>query len=211
MGALDLGFMWEGFQLVWANDNSEHAVRSHRLNFSSEVICEDISKLDVQDIPNADVIIGGPPCQSFSLLGQRQDNDPRGQLVFRFAEIIKAKCPQAFVMENVPGMAASRINGKRLPDVLFELFVDLGYHVARMNLMATDYLVPQRRRRLFLFGFLEREPIALDPTTYSREVYGINPVNFDLSARAAIGDLGECALAYPGVTSHMWWSYHQSV
>ena len=193
MGALDLGFMWEGFQLVWANDNSEHAVRSHRLNFSSEVICEDISKLDVQDIPNVDVIIGGPPCQSFSLLGQRQDNDPRGQLVFRFAEIIKAKRPQAFVMENVPGMAASRINGKRLPDVLFELFVDLGYHVARMNLMATDYLVPQRRRRLFLVGFLEREPIALDPTTYSREVYGINPIDFDLSARAAIGDLGECA------------------
>lgn len=193
LGALDLGFMWEGFRIVWANDNSEHAVRSHRLNFNSEVICEDIAKIDANEIPDADVIVGGPPCQSFSLLGQRQESDPRGQLVFRFADIVKAKLPLAFAMENVPGMAASRINGKRLPDVLYESFVEMGYCVTRLNLIATDYLVPQRRRRLFLVGFLGRQPSPLDPQAYSREVYGLDLASFDLSARAAIGDLGECA------------------
>ena len=192
LGALDLGFIWERFRIVWANDNSEHAVRSHRMNFNSEVTCEDIAKINAKDIPDADVIVGGPPCQSFSLLGQRQENDPRGQLVFRFADIVKAKLPKAFVMENVPGMAASRINGKRLPDVLYESFVEMGYCVSRMNLIATDYLVPQKRRRLFLVGFLKRQPIALDPAAYSSEVHGLSSAHFDLSARAAIGDLGEC-------------------
>jgi DNA (cytosine-5)-methyltransferase 1 len=192
LGGLDLGFLWEDFNIIWANDNSAHAIKTHQLNFRTEAICSDITEIPIKAIPDADVIIGGPPCQSFSLLGQRQKDDPRGKLVFRFLEIVKAKRPLAFVMENVPGMAASRVGGIRLPDVLQEAFAKLDYQVSRLNLIATDYLVPQLRRRIFLVGCLNARPEQINSVQYAKECYGIDPRTFDISAKAAIGDLGLC-------------------
>jgi DNA (cytosine-5)-methyltransferase 1 len=192
LGGLDLGFIWEGFKIIWANDHSTHAANTHRLNFGTEVICRDVSEIPVAEIPDADIIIGGPPCQSFSLLGQRQKEDPRGKLVFNFLEIVQAKRPLAFVMENVPGIAASKIEGRRLPDVLRDAFCKLGYQVVKMNLTATDYLVPQLRKRLFLVGCLNTRPVQIDAARFAKGVYGINQDSFDLSAVSAIGDLGEC-------------------
>jgi DNA (cytosine-5)-methyltransferase 1 len=130
---------------------------------------------------------------STSLVGRRVVGDPRGMLVFRFVEIIAAKRPAAFVMENVPGMAASKVNGQRLPDHLIEQFSELGYHVAKASLSATNFLVPQLRRRLFLIGSLYGMPTPLDPVRFAREKYGVQFGAFDLSARAAIGDLGGCS------------------
>lgn len=192
LGGLDLGFKWEGFRIIWANDQSPHAADTHRLNLGADVICGDISEIPLTEIPDADVIIGGPPCQSFSLLGQRQNEDPRGKLVFNFLDIVRAKRPLAFVMENVPGIAASKIEGRRLPDILLEAFRKLGYQVAKMNLTATNFLVPQLRKRLFLVGCLERTPLEIDTARFAKEVYGIDQGSFDLSASSAIGDLGEC-------------------
>jgi len=192
LGGLDLGFLWEGFKIIWANDVSQHATETHKLNFGGETVCGDIDQIPTSEIPDSDVIVGGPPCQSFSLVGQRQRDDARGRLVFRFLEIVKAKRPIAFVMENVPGMAASRIGERRLPDVLQESFLELGYHVTRLNLTATDYLVPQRRKRLLLVGCLGARPEAVDGTRFARECYGVDSCSFDVSARAAIGDLGPC-------------------
>lgn len=192
LGGLDLGFLWEGFEIVWANDISPHAAATHRLNFGVEAVCGDIAEIPLAEIPDADVIIGGPPCQSFSLLGQRQKDDPRGKLVFRFLEIVEAKRPSAFVMENVPGMAASQIEGRRLPDVLQESFSELGYQVTRLNLIATDYLVPQLRKRLLLVGCLNTRPVPIDGSLFARGCYGVDSKSFDISAKAAIGDLGPC-------------------
>src|SRR5205807_1161692 len=117
----------EGFHVVWANDISENAVRTYRANYKRDALCADITKVPVSEIPDADVIIGGPPCQSFSLVGRRDPADANGRLVFTFLEIIKAKRPLAFVMENVPGMEASRIGSVRLPDALLIQFRNLGY------------------------------------------------------------------------------------
>ena len=190
LGGLDLGFMWEGYQIAWANDVSPHATKTYTLNHGLVPTCQDITHIAWREIPETDVIIGGPPCQSFSLVGKRRPGDKRGQLVFSFLGAITELHPTAFVMENVPGIAASRVNSVRLPDLLVEQFSDLGYMVKKMVLTATDYLVPQRRKRLFIVGHEKRQPEVPDPAQFARECYGVDADTFDLSASSAIGDLG---------------------
>lgn len=193
LGGLDSGFVQEGFEVIWANDISESAVKTYRLNFGREALCADLTKLPISEIPEADIIIGGPPCQSFSLMGRRDPADPNGRLIFTFLEIIKEKRPLAFVMENVPGMAASKVGGMRLPDVLRVQFKDLGYKVVKLRLAASDYLVPQARKRLLLIGCALRVPQMVAPDVFAKECLGLNGDGFDISAKAAIGDLGPCA------------------
>lgn len=192
IGGLDLGFEWEGFNIIWANDINTTATSSYSLNFNLKPTNENILNIPMNDIPTADVIIGGPPCQSFSLVGKRDKDDPRGQLVFRFVEIVKKKQPRAFVMENVPGMAASKIDGRRLPDILVEQFESFGYKVTKMNLIASDYLVPQKRRRIVIVGFKDDTPEVPNPKLFAKECYNIDIEKYDISSKAAIGDLGEC-------------------
>src|SRR5205085_1445786 len=126
-------------------------------------ICQDVTQLSWNDVPDCDIVIGGPPCQAFSLMGQRRPDDPRGKLVFHFLEVVKRKIPLAFVMENVPGMSASKVNDTRLPDLLSHQFELLGYTVGKFELMATDYLVPQRRKRLVMVGSRVHQPARPDP------------------------------------------------
>ncbi len=193
LGGLDLGFVQEGFDLVWANDISENAIKSYRLNFGKEAICADITQFPLLEIPRADVIIGGPPCQSFSLMGRRDPNDPNGKLVFKFLEVIRTKRPLAFAMENVPGMAASRINGIRLPDILALELKDLGYHVLKVQVTAADYFVPQKRKRLLLLGCIRRLPKMVEPEVFARKCLGEKSECLGIGAKDAIGDLGRCA------------------
>lgn len=190
LGGLDLGFEWGGFRIIWANDILPHAVESYERNLGIRPILADIERVDPVTIPPSDVVIGGPPCQSFSLVGQRRQSDHRGELVFRFLEAVKMVEPKAFAMENVPGMAASRINGKRLPDILEDEFTRIGYHVTRVSLMATDYLVPQRRKRIVILGSKRRKPKKPNGEAFARECYGIRIDGYDLSSKAAIADLG---------------------
>lgn len=190
IGGLDLGFEWAGFNVVWASDNSPIAGKSYPLNFGKPAVVADIIDLDIDVIPNTDVIIGGPPCQSFSLVGRRRADDPRGRLVFRFLEIIAAKKPRAFVMENVPGMASAMIDGERLPAFLTRSFIDLGYQVTMMKLNASDYLVPQLRKRIFIVGSLETPISEPDPREFALNAYGIDVSSHDNSSGAALLDLG---------------------
>lgn len=192
IGGLDLGFRWEGYDTIWANDLEPHATKSYAMNFNFEPVTGDLKNIPIRELPYADVIIGGPPCQSFSLVGKRIPDDPRGALVFKFLSIIQEKQPRVFVMENVPGIAASRINNIRLPDYLIEVYQELGYHVTKMELVATDYLVPQKRKRLILVGAKDFIPTVPDKRNYAAECYGIDISTYELSAKAAIGDLGAC-------------------
>jgi len=192
IGGLDLGFEREGFEVVWANDLLHSAADAYAKNFGRPVQRGDLMELPLGLIPEVDVIIGGPPCQSFSLVGRRDPLDPRGSLVFRFRDIVDSRRPRAFVMENVPGMAASRVGGRRLTDLLLEDFDAMGYRVALLQLLATDYLVPQRRRRIFLVGSFDRAIGPPDAGTFALRILGRRPTAEDVSARAAIGDLGEC-------------------
>jgi len=192
LGGMDLGFAQEGFDIIWANDISAMAAKTYGLNFGREALCADVTKMQISDIPDADVIIGGPPCQSFSLMGRRDPDDPNGRLAFTFFEIVKAKHPLAFVMENVPGMAASKIDGMRLPDILALRFRELGYKVVKLRIAASDYLVPQARKRLLLIGCTSQLPRLVAPDNFAMDAFGIDRQAFQITAKAAIGDLGHC-------------------
>jgi DNA (cytosine-5)-methyltransferase 1 len=190
IGGLDLGFEWAGYDVVWASDISQAAIDSYSRNFGRQAVLGDLNTLPLDKIPDADVLIGGPPCQSFSLVGQRRPEDERGRLVYRFLETVRFKHPRAFVMENVPGIAASRVNGRRLTDILTEEFEALGYTVTTLKLDASDYLVPQKRRRIFLIGIIGGRVIAPDPHAFAFECYNLDSRKYDNGAAAALGDLG---------------------
>jgi len=189
IGGLDLGFEWAGFDVVWANDVMPAAAASYSRNFGREMVLGDISKMCLEEIPDVDVLIGGPPCQSFSLVGQRRPDDERGRLVYRFLDVVRIKRPRAFVMENVPGLAASKVDGRRLSAILVEEFEALGYTVTAMKLDASEYLVPQKRQRLFLIGVRGTKVTKPDPVAFARECYGIDVGTYDKGAAAALGDL----------------------
>eukprot|EP00493_Phyllostaurus_siculus_P025638 UN25983 len=150
-GGLDFGFSQAGYNIVWANELSEDAAFSYEKLIGHKPVVRDIWDI-IDEVPAVDVIVGGPPCQSFSLVGKRIQDDPRGQLVFAYLEVIQKVMPKVFVMENVAGLTASKINGERLPEHLKKQFEELGYKVTIEKLIATDYFVPQKRKRVFLIG-----------------------------------------------------------
>lgn len=150
-GGLDYGFKQAGFNIKWANELSSDAAKSYKDFIGHNIVVDDIWNV-IDEIPLVDVLIGGPPCQSFSLVGKRLDADPRGKLVFAYQQVIERVMPKAFVMENVPGLMASRIDGIRLPFYLAEQFEEIGYKVSILKLVATDFFVPQKRQRVIMVG-----------------------------------------------------------
>jgi DNA (cytosine-5)-methyltransferase 1 len=150
-GGLDFGFQNAGFQLKWANELEANFANSYESLTKHTCQVGDFWKVANQ-VPEVDLIIGGPPCQSFSLVGKRIEDDPRGKLVGGFLELISTRRPKAFLMENVAGLAASKYNGIRLPDYLAEEFRKLGYSILVQRVDASDYFVPQRRKRLIIMG-----------------------------------------------------------
>ena len=116
-GGLDLGFKQAGYDIIWAIDNEKNAVETYKKNIGNHIILGDINKIDLNEIPNADIVIGGPPCQSFSLAGKRNVEDARGQLVWRYLKIINKIKPKAFVFENVTGiLSAKNSAGEKILD-----------------------------------------------------------------------------------------------
>jgi len=157
-GGLDLGFKQAGFQLLAATDNEAAARDTHKLNWPGvPFLMEDIRKLSVATIADAthgrrpDVIIGGPPCQGFSTLGDRLSSDPRNDLVDAFIRIVEGLRPQAIIVENVRAIA-TEYKG-RYRDYILRRFQEIGYHMHFSVLNAADYGVPQHRRRAFFVGF----------------------------------------------------------
>ncbi|MFV5591732.1 DNA cytosine methyltransferase [Acinetobacter variabilis] len=150
-GGLDLGFKNAGYNLVWANEISSDAAQSYTDLIGHSVVVGDIWE-HLDTIPQVDILIGGPPCQAFSLVGKRIEDDPRAKLVFAFEQAVERIMPQAFVMENVPGLMASSVNGVKLHEHLASKFRELGYQVEILKLIATDFFVPQKRKRVLMIG-----------------------------------------------------------
>ena len=106
-GGLDLGFKNVGFDIVWANDSDKFAVESYKKNVGEHVVLGDITEIDLNSIPLTEVIIGGFPCQPFSIMGSELGfEDTRGTLFFRILEIIRnqkqrGNLPKVIVLENV--------------------------------------------------------------------------------------------------------------
>ena len=169
-GGLDLGFKSEGYDIIWAIDNNANAVATYKRNISNHILCADINTVDINSIPHADVIIGGPPCQAFSLAGNRNTADSRGMLVWRYFEILSAVKPRAFVFENVTGLlSAKNKNGEKVIDNLAKAFSQIGYTVTQSVINAADYGVPQKRRRVILVGLRGNTQFTFPARTHSEE------------------------------------------
>lgn len=187
-GGLDLGFKNNGFDIIWAIDIDKDAVSSYKENLGNHILLEDITKVNVKDIPKADVVIGGPPCQSFSLVGKRRIDDERGDLVWNYLRIIDEVRPKFFVFENVIGLKSAKTSeGTKVIDDLLIAFAELGYIVKWEVLNAADYGVPQRRKRLFLVGTKENINFEFPNPTHSED--GKNGKQKWVSVEDALGDL----------------------
>lgn len=149
-GGLDLGFDHQGFKVLWANDIDKDACETHRLWSDAEVIQGDIGTMDFGEIPTADVITGGFPCQGFSLAGPRKIDDKRNVLYKHFVNLVELKQPYAFVAENVKGILT--LGDGAIIEAILEDFSLRGYTVFPTLVNAADYGVPQDRWRVIMIG-----------------------------------------------------------
>lgn len=158
IGGLDTGFINAGYQVIWANDFDKYAVETYKANFDNEVVLGDINQINLNEIPDFDVLIGGFPCQPFSMMGSELGfDDARGTLFFRIAEIIKHKIeigkkPKVIVLENVRALK-THDKGKTYKVIKQILEVNLGYKVFDTILNTADYGIPQTRNRTYIVCF----------------------------------------------------------
>ncbi|MDR0917985.1 MAG: DNA cytosine methyltransferase [Oscillospiraceae bacterium] len=156
-GGMSLGFEHAGFKVLLGIDNDSMALHTFESNHKeAKTLCDDITQVGYSKIKEIigeqaiDVIIGGPPCQGMSLSGFRNYDDPRNRLYLSYIRLVKEIQPKAFVIENVPGLAA--LFGGAIKDSILEEFSKLGYSVKYKILVASDYGVPQRRKRIIFVG-----------------------------------------------------------
>lgn len=159
IGGLDQGFIDAGYNVIWANDFDQYAAHTYNLNNPENIMhLGDINEIPLEDIPAHDVLIGGFPCQPFSMMGeQRGFEDTRGTLFFRVAEIINYqiehnRAPRVIVLENVRRLL-THDGGKTYATIKRVLEDDLGYKVYESVLNSADFGVPQIRNRLFIVCF----------------------------------------------------------
>ena len=150
-GGLDLGFRQAGFDLIWAVDNWPDAVATYQRNLGRHVVQADLRTVDVDHVPGSDVIIGGFPCQGFSVANTgRSRDDKRNDLYLEFVRFLVALKPRFFVAENVKGILS--LAGGKVISMILSDFASAGYRVVLSVLRASDYGVPQNRERVFILG-----------------------------------------------------------
>ncbi len=153
IGGFDLGFMYAGFNIIWANDFDKYACQTYKANVSKNIVCGDI-RIEKENIPSHDVLIGGFPCQPFSTLGKLEgfNDEERGTLFFEIKEIIKKHKTKIVVLENVKNIM-NHDSGKTFKKIIHEL-ESLGYVCFHHVFNSADYGVPQRRNRCYIVAFL---------------------------------------------------------
>ncbi len=190
-GGLSLGFrqsFGDEFKSVWANDFDVSAVETYSANFGGHCVHGDILELLANsdlEVPQADVVIGGPPCQGFSLLNKNRADDIRKEMWQPFLEVVERSGADIFLIENVPQLLGS-------PEhlAIIERAHEMGYEVASAKLCAADYGVPQTRHRAFILGCRFANPNEVFPpcpTHQKPKTEGASPEWRDV--RSAIGDL----------------------
>ena len=160
-GGLSLGFENQGFEVEYAFDIDQAAINTYKSNPSyhhGPAFVRDIYKVSKKSIEedlghslgNIDVVIGGPPCQGFSVQRRGNNIDPRNQLVLEYVRLLKEIKPQYFIMENVGGILSER--GKPFVKALFENMKAAGYTIQQKKMLASEYGVPQDRKRVIIGG-----------------------------------------------------------
>jgi DNA (cytosine-5)-methyltransferase 1 len=207
-GGLSLGLEQAGFDVAAAVEYDPVHAAVHEFNFPlTEVLCRNVARLDSAELFDAvragrrrhvlggrwdgeiDLVAGGPPCQGFSLIGKRLVDDPRNQLVFHFVRIVKELRPRYFLMENVPGMKVGGHSG--ILDRLINEIEEDGYRVVQPVeiLNAVNFGVPQLRRRIFVIGARDDQPLPRYPAEAGSAVRSVDGSLTSPTVWDAIGDL----------------------
>ncbi|MDA2771321.1 DNA cytosine methyltransferase [Bacillus cereus group sp. MYBK71-2] len=192
-GGLDLGFLGNfeifgkhfesnNFDVIWANDIYKQAAETYRHNIGNHIVIGDITEIKDEEIPkDADIVLGGFPCQDFSVAGKRQGiTVQRGQLYLQLKRVIDHVKPKVFVAENVEGLVNLE-NGLILQTIKND-FEESGYKVSHHLLNAADYGVPQTRKRVFIVGVREELDVEFYPPVPTHEGRW-------MTSQEAIGDL----------------------
>lgn len=207
-GGLDLGFARAGHKVVWATDIDEHAIATYHHNISKHAHLGDIRDIDATSIPDCDIVIGGFPCQGFSVANTgRSAKDSRNQLYLELLRVIREKSPSFFLAENVKGLLS--LEKGRVFEVILNDFAALGFSVQYKVLNAADFGAPQKRERLIIVGV--RKDLKYDfkfpqPTharTGKNESMGLLPW---LSIGEALAEIPEPEDA-PGIPNHTYSKY----
>ena len=147
------------YEIVYALDNDEYCTKIYNDNFKHKCVVQDIKSLDIASLPDFDVLIGGFPCQSFSISAQNPPRlgykDERGMLFFEMVKILRERHPRFFIAENVKGLLSAN-KGKAFP-MIIEEFENAGYKVVHKLLNAEECGVPQRRQRVVIVGFRDED------------------------------------------------------
>lgn len=184
-GGLDLGFEKAGFKVIAANEYDKTIWETYEKNHDTMLIKGDICQIPSDLFPDCDGIIGGPPCQSWSEAGSLKGiDDHRGQLFYQYIRVLKDKQPKFFLAENVRGMMAKR-HTDAVENIVAQ-FEEAGYDVFIHLLNASDYGVPQDRKRVFYVGFRRDLQVKFDAPP--------KPYDFKLTLRDAIFDLKDSAI-----------------
>ena len=184
-GGLDLGFIKAGFNVIWANDFNKNACLTYAHNIGNHIREGDINQYleELYQLKNVDFIMGGPPCQGFSVAGKMDPKDPRSKHVWTFTDIVEELQPKAFLMENVKALGVLN-KWKPLRIALLKKFRSLGYMTNYIVLNAKDFDVPQSRERVFFIGFKGNGSIIPDLETMLELFRKPGP-----SVREALSDL----------------------
>lgn len=158
IGGIRLGFEQCGCKTVFASEWDKHAQKMYEANFG-ECPFGDINDIAPEGIPDHDILLAGFPCQPFSIAGKQLGfEDTRGTLFFNIEAILKAKKPQAFLLENVKRLKTH--DGGRTLSVILNRLKSLGYHVHYSILNSLHYGLPQKRERIYIIGFLQNLPFT---------------------------------------------------
>lgn len=177
-----IGFKKAGFNILYAVDNNKHAIETYNRNIGNHAECKDIREVDFNNLPDADFIAGGFPCQSFSFSGNNLGAlDPKtGDLSDYFFKCIAIKKPKAFLLENVKGLASK--NHKLFFEKLLSALENIGYTLTSDIINCVDYSVPQKRQRVFVVGIRNDLNNSFSfPNKHEKK----------MNIRSAIGDLPE--------------------
>ncbi|MBU0460041.1 MAG: DNA cytosine methyltransferase [Nanoarchaeota archaeon] len=201
-GGMDYGFLKAGHTIVWANDHDKDSLETYRNNICTKfnlpedhIVLGDIEKIDTKDIPDGDIVIGGFPCQGFSIANlYRHVGDERNKLYLELLRVIKEKKPKYFVAENVPGLLS--IGKGEVIKLIMKDFKEAGYKAQYKVLNAVDFGVPQSRRRVIILGTrndIPKRAVHPQPTHFENSSINIagKKNNSWKTVKDAISDLPE--------------------
>lgn len=168
-GGMSTGLTQAGFTIIAGIDIWDKAVESYTANQNHPAYCKDLTTFSPQDCENeitkeqqVDIIVGGPPCQGFSIAGKRESNDPRNSLFMEYVKYLNHFKPKAFIMENVMGILSMKTEDQELVIDIIMRFLTEHYICRISKLYASDFEVPQNRRRVIIIGF--RKDLEMIPT-----------------------------------------------